>query len=194
MKKRQFCLKPDVEYVIESTLGLNSLATHIRSAHHSQLPQFRPESLLPRRPVMSARVDQFCDNLKDRLHTLEDQLAMLRTNVQKLPKQGEQALQKCLADARSKIEAEKKKVEQAQANLKARADKKISQAKDTINQWKAKGELSMLNARADLAEQYAADAVFVAVAALSDAEEAIVDAVIARNDAVEAEKPAAAVR
>ena len=141
---------------------------------------------------MTARVDQFCDKLRDRLNTLEDQLATLRTNVQKLPKQGEQVLQKYLTEARSKIEVEKKKVEQAQASLKARAEQKIGQAKDAISQWKAKGELSMLNARAELAERYAADAVYVAVAALSDAEEAIIDAVIARNDAVQAEIPAAA--
>jgi uncharacterized protein (DUF342 family) len=141
---------------------------------------------------MSARVDQFCDKLRDRLNTLEDQLATLKTNVQKLPKQGEQALQKCLNEARTKIELEKKKVEQAQANLKTRVDQKIGQAKDTISQWKAKGELGMLNARAELAEQYAADAVYVAVAALSDAEEAILDAVIARNDAIQAESSATA--
>src|SRR5687767_204734 len=116
---------------------------------------------------MSARVDQFCDKLRDRLNTFDDQLATLRTNVQKLPQQGEQALQKCLTEARSKIEEEKKKVEQAQASLKARAEQKIGQAKDTISQWKAKGELSMLNARAELAEEFAADAVYVAVAALS---------------------------
>ncbi|MFN0017194.1 MAG: hypothetical protein ACKVP0_02980 [Pirellulaceae bacterium] len=141
---------------------------------------------------MSARVDQFCDQLRDRLNTFEDQLARLKTNVQKLPKQGEQSLQKCLTEARSKIEVEKKKVEQAQASLKSRAEQKIGQAKDAISQWKAKGERGLLNARAELAEQYAADAVYVAVAALSDAEEAIVDAVIARNDAAPAETPAAA--
>jgi len=138
---------------------------------------------------MSARVDQFCDKLKDRLNTLEDQLATLRRNVQKLPKQGEQALQKCLTEARSKIDVEKKKVEQAQASLKTRAEQKIGQAKDAVSQWKAKGERSLLNARAELAEQYAADAVCVAVAALSEAEEAIIDAVIARNDALAAETP-----
>ena len=72
---------------------------------------------------MSARVDQFCDKLKDRLNSLEDQVLALKTNVQKLPQQGEQALQKYLTEARSKIEQQKKKVEKARASLKARAER-----------------------------------------------------------------------
>jgi len=141
---------------------------------------------------MSARVDQFCDKLKDRLNSLEDQVLALKTNVQKLPQQGEQALQKYLTEARSKIEQQKKKVEKARASLKARAEEKIGQVKGAVNEWKAKQEVSHLIARADFAEQYAADAVFIADSAVADAEEAIIDALLARIDAENAKAPAVA--
>ena len=93
---------------------------------------------------MSARVDQFCDQLKDRLNALENQVDTLKSNLQKLPKQGEQVLQKSLNEARSRIEGQKKKVEQAQASLKARAEQKMAQAKEAINEWKAKREVEQV--------------------------------------------------
>ena len=143
---------------------------------------------------MSARVDQFCDQLKDRLNALESQVETVKSNLEKLPKQGEQALQKSLNEARGKLDGQKKKVELAQAGLKARAEQKIAQTKEAINEWKAKRETGRLNSRADMAEQFAADAVCIAIAALDEAEEAIFDAVMARRDAEKAEAPAAAAR
>lgn len=141
---------------------------------------------------MSERVDQFCDELRLHLNALEKQVDNVKSSLQSLPEQGEQALQKSLNETRSKIEAQRKKVEQAQASLKSRAESKITQAKDAINEWKDKREVNKLNSRADRAEQYAADAVYIAIAALDEAEEAIVDAVMARIDAENAAAPTAA--
>lgn len=143
---------------------------------------------------MSARVDQFCDELRDRLNAMGNQVDALKSSLQRLPQQGEQALQSSLDDARKRIEAQKKKVEQAHASLKARAELKIAQVKDAVQEWKANREINKLNARADRAEQYAADAVYVAIAALNEAEEAIFDAVVARMDADSVGAHAAAVR
>jgi len=143
---------------------------------------------------MSARVDQFCDTLKTRLNATEEKVQLLKANLGKLPQQSEQALQKCLAETRAKVEGEKKKVEKAQASLKARAEQKVGEIKEAIGQWKAKREVSKLHARADRAEQYAADAIFVADMAVADAEEAIVDALIARMDAEKVDEPAVAAR
>jgi predicted HicB family RNase H-like nuclease len=143
---------------------------------------------------MSAKVDQFCEKLTNRLNALADQLETLKENVKQLPKEGEQALQKYLSETRSRIAQRKKSVEQVRASLMTRAEQKIGQVKEAIIEWKTKGEVSKLNARADWAEQYAADAVFIAMAALADAEEATIDALIARIEAEEAEAPAAAAR
>ena len=142
--------------------------------------------------MMSAKVDQFCDNLRSRLNAVEDRVESLKTNLEQLPAKGEQALQKCLAETRAKVAGEKKKVEKAQASLKARAEQKIGEIKEAIEQWKAKREVSKLHARADRAEQYAADAIYIADIAVAEAEEAIIDALIARMDADRVDEPAVA--
>jgi len=144
--------------------------------------------------AMSVTVDQFCEKLRSRLDGAETRFATLKSNVKALPKQGEQALQNNLDQARSKIEANKKKVAQAQANLKGRAEQKLSQTKEAINEWKVKHETTKLNARADRAEEYAADAVGYAIAMMDQAEEAILDAAVARIDADAAQTPATAAR
>jgi hypothetical protein len=59
-----------------------------------------------------------------------------------------------------------------------------------VNAWKAKRETRQLKARADRAEAHAADAVDFALATIDEAEEAILDAVVARIDADKAEKSA----
>lgn len=71
---------------------------------------------------MSARVDQFCDQLRVCLNALEYQVDTLKSNLQRLSKPGEQVLQKSLNEARSRIEGQEKKIERAQASLMARAD------------------------------------------------------------------------
>jgi hypothetical protein len=141
---------------------------------------------------MSAKVDQFCNQLRDRLNALEGQVLTLKTNVRTLPQEGEEALHKCLAETRNRVEAQKKNVEKARARLKLRAEQKVGQVKEAVSQWKAKREVSSLKARAEYAEQYAADAVLMADTAVAEAEEAIIDALIARIDAENAEAPAAA--
>jgi len=141
---------------------------------------------------MSAKVDQFCDKLKVRIDGLEARFATLKSNVKALPKQGEQALQKSLDQARGTIEADKKKVEHAQANLKSRAEQTMSHAKEAVNEWKAKRETKKLDSRADRAEEYAADALCCAVALIGQAEEAILEAALARSDADAAHAPAMA--
>jgi len=55
--------------------------------------------------------------------------------------------------------------------------------KEAVSDWKAKRETRKLNARADRAETYAADAIDYAMTSIDEAEEAILDAVVARVDA-----------
>jgi len=132
---------------------------------------------------MSAKVDQFCDQLRDRLSTIEGRLQSVKTNMKALPEQAEKALRDKLAEARTKVQAQKERVEQTRANLKARGQQKVAETKEAVSEWKAKGETRILNARADRAEAYAADALDYAVASIDGAEEAILDAVVARIDA-----------
>ena len=132
---------------------------------------------------MSAKVDQFCDKLRDQLNAIEGRIKSVKANMQTLPKQAEKAVRDKLNEARSKLQAQKGRVDQARANLKAGAQQKFVETKEAVSEWKAKHEARKLNARADWAEAYAADAIYNAVASIDEAEEAILDAVVARSDA-----------
>ena len=135
---------------------------------------------------MSATVDKFCDNLRDRLNSVEKRLQTAKRNVQSLANEGENALRQKCDDLHRKAQTEKDRFERLQASLKTKAQQKVAETKEVVSEWKAKNETRMLNARADLAEAYAADAIEFAVAAIGEAEEAILDAVVSRMDADEA--------
>lgn len=137
---------------------------------------------------MSATVDQFCDQLRERLDAIERWLQAARADLQALPGHAENALREKVEEARARLQGEKERVEQTRANLKARARQRAAETWEVISEWKAKHETRKLKARADWAEAYAAEAVFNALASIDEAVEAILDAALARLEA-DTEKP-----
>jgi hypothetical protein len=109
---------------------------------------------------MSAKVDQFCDRVRDRLDAIAGRLMAVKTNMKALPEQAEKA--------QARLRVWKQCVQQPGANLKAKA----------------------LDARAGRAETYAADVLECAVASIDEAEKAILAAVGAGIDADVAQKAA----
>lgn len=132
---------------------------------------------------MSARVDKFCDGLRDRLNTIESRVESFKANVQALPGKVEKAVHDKLEEARVKLQAQKERIDKARADLKAWGEQKKAETQATIRDWKAKGEAKRLNARADLAEAYAEAAAVVALGTIDEAEEAMLEAALARMDA-----------
>lgn len=140
---------------------------------------------------MSTTVDQFCDTLRDRLNVLGARIRTANAEMQALSGQAEKVVRAKLEEARTSLQSQKERIEQARANLKARGQQKIVETKEAISEWKAKREIQRLQARADRAEAYAADAIALATASISEAEEAILDAMVARIDAEAAQSPQA---
>ena len=68
---------------------------------------------------MSPKVVQFCDRLRDRLHTIEAWLESVKTHIQSLPEKAREVLGNKLGEAHTKLHAEKNRVEQTQAALNA---------------------------------------------------------------------------
>ena len=132
---------------------------------------------------MNAKVNQFCDGLRNRFHAVEERLAAVKTNMQAVAKEGDKALHEKLDAARRQLQAQKERVEKTQEKLKAGFRQKMTETKEAVNEWKAKREVQKLNVRADRAEAYAADAIDFALATINEAEEAMLDAVVARMDA-----------
>jgi DNA anti-recombination protein RmuC len=132
---------------------------------------------------MSEKVDQFCDTLRDRLNALDGRLQSVKANLQVLAEEAEAGLRAKLDEARTKLQAQKERIQETRANLKARAQQMVAETREAVSKWKAKGETRRLIARADLAEAYAADAIAHALASIDEAEEAILEALVARIDA-----------
>jgi len=139
---------------------------------------------------MSATVDQFCDKLRDRLNAIERRLQTVKADIQSHSEDATNAVRGKLEEAKTKLHAEKERVEKIRANLKARADQKIAETKEAVNQWVKKREIHKLQARAERAEAYAADAIAYAMVTIDEAEEAILDAVVSRMDADTVKDPA----
>jgi DNA anti-recombination protein RmuC len=134
---------------------------------------------------MSAKVDKFCENLKERLNTLDTRLSAAKTSVQALPGKAEKAVRDQYEKVHRKVQSQKERIDQLRSKLKTGAERKLAETKESVAQLKAKREAQLLNARAEGAESYAAYSVEYAAAAIDEAEEAILDAVIARLDADE---------
>lgn len=132
---------------------------------------------------MSAQVDEFCDKLRDRLNTVEERLRAFETDVQAFPNQAEKSLRDKLDEARTKLEAQKERIEETRAKFKVRIHQMMTENRQAVSEWKAKGQTRRLNARADFAEAHAVDAIALALASIDEAEQAILEAVVARRDA-----------
>jgi hypothetical protein len=132
---------------------------------------------------MGARIDQFCEDLRQKLTMADSGLDGLKAKINGKAVHVEQDVQSHLDRVNKRVEQSRAKIAAAQADIQEWADEKKAATSDKIAEWKAKRELSKLQGRADKAERYAAAASAVAVAALDEAEEASLEAWLARQDA-----------
>jgi hypothetical protein len=132
---------------------------------------------------MSAMIDQFCTRLRDSLTAVETRLKAAAASVRTFPGKAEQGLHDDLAAARLKVDGQLAQVGQAREGVKAWAAARLTETREAVAEWKAKRETQKLNGRSDRAESYAADAIFLAAAAVDEAEAAIREAAVAHLDA-----------
>jgi predicted nucleic acid-binding Zn-ribbon protein len=131
---------------------------------------------------MGARIDQFSEDLRQKLTIADSGLDGLKAKINGKAAHVEQDVQSHLDRVHKRVEQGQAKIAAAQAEIKDWADEKKAATSDKIAEWKAKRNLSKLQGRADKAERYAAAASVVAVAALDEAEEAALEAWLARRD------------
>jgi thermostable 8-oxoguanine DNA glycosylase len=132
---------------------------------------------------MSARVDQFCDNLKVKLNAIETRVRSLQAGVKELPAKAEKVIQDKINDVQNQLDSQKACFEQARASLMAWSQQKKSETKAMIDEWKRNQKSRELNARAERAEANAEAAIGFAMLSIDEAESAILDAIAARRDA-----------
>ncbi|HUK07247.1 MAG TPA: hypothetical protein VLX09_05205 [Stellaceae bacterium] len=132
---------------------------------------------------MGQRIDQFCENLRLKLTNIDSGLTSLKAKIDGKTQQAEQEARGHLEKVRRQIQQNHAKVSAAQAEMKEWAESRKAATAEKIAEWKVKRETSRLQNRADKAERYAAASIEVALAAVDDAEEAALEAWLARQDA-----------
>ena len=132
---------------------------------------------------MSPRIDKFCEELRLKLTNIESGLGSLKTKMEGKAQQGEREVRSQLDAIQKRIAQDHAKASAARAEIKAWFDNKKTVTAEKIADWKAKQEMSHLQNRADQAERYAQATIEVALTALDEAEQATLEAWLARADA-----------
>jgi hypothetical protein len=132
---------------------------------------------------VNERIDQFCENLRVKLTSLDDDMRALKAKIDREERTIEQDVQFRLDSVKKRIEQDHTKLETAQADIKKWAEERKGATDEKISEWKAKPEKAKLKGRAEAAERYAAGAAVVALAAVDEAEQASLEAWLARKDA-----------
>jgi hypothetical protein len=117
---------------------------------------------------MGQRIDQFYHDLQLKLTNIGSGLEGLKAKISGKADRAEQ-------DVRTHLDQVQRRIEQDRAKAVA--------AREKIAEWKTNHETTKLQNRADMAERYAAAAVDVTLAALDEAEQATLEAWLARADA-----------
>jgi hypothetical protein len=132
---------------------------------------------------MSERIDQFCKNLHVKLTSIENNMQALKAKIDSKTQTAEQEVRTRLDGVKKRVEQERPKVVAAQADIKKWIEERKTTTNQKIAEWKAKSEKARLKSWADFAETYAGAAAAVALAAVDEAEQASLEAWLARKDA-----------
>jgi len=132
---------------------------------------------------MNERIDQFCESLHDKLTGIDDNMEMLKAKINGNEHTAEKDVRTHLDRVRQRVEQNRAKVTTARAGIKKWLDDRKAVTNEKVAEWKTKHEQTKLQNRAQLAENYAEAAAVVASSALDDAEQAALEAWLARKDA-----------
>jgi hypothetical protein len=136
--------------------------------------------------IMMNRIDELGKNLHTKLDAGVDQLKTIKAHLEAAPGEAEVAIQRKLDGAKTTLATQKEEAAAAKARLREFVEEKKEDTKDLVTEWKEKHDRKKLDKRADRAERYAETLVDVTLYSALEAEEAILDAIVARKDADEA--------
>ena len=128
-------------------------------------------------------IDQFCEDLHQKVAMTKSSLEALKTKIDTQAAEAEKDARSHLETVRERIEQNRKKLVHSRKEAETWVDHHKEEARKKVAEWKAKGDAAKLRARADLADQYAAATKKLAIAAIDEAEEAALEAWLARKDA-----------
>ena len=131
---------------------------------------------------MGQRIDQFCEDLRLKLTNIESGVGGLKAKIDGKAQNAEQEVRNHFDKVQKRVEQDRTKLSAAQTEVKNWIAERKTETRDRVAEWKAKRETSKLQNRADKAERYAAATIVVALAAADEAEQAALEAWLARQD------------
>jgi len=132
---------------------------------------------------MGERIDKFCENLRVKLTSVDNNMRSLKAKIDGKAQTAEQDVRSHLDGVKKRIEQDRTRVTGAQADIKKWVEERKATTSEKVAEWKTKREMAKLQSRADSAERYSAAAAVVALFAVDEAEQASLEAWLARKDA-----------
>jgi len=132
---------------------------------------------------MGQQIDRFVEDLRVKLTNAKSRVDGLKAKIDEKAQNAGQEVRSHLDQVQKRIEQDRSKVLAAQTEVKNWVEARKTATAAKIAEWKAKHETKELQDHADWAERYAAASIEVALAAIDDAEQAILESWLARQDA-----------
>jgi hypothetical protein len=132
---------------------------------------------------MSERIGRLCDELRIKLHGMDRRLEVLKSNGMATFDQSQEALESQLDRVEQRIYDNRVTVEAANVRVKTWLTEKKAGSVAGEDRWTARHKTHLLEARAEDAEEYAVAVFELAAAAADEATLAVLQAILARNDA-----------
>ena len=142
---------------------------------------------------MSEQIDKFCDDLRVNMTMIDDKLRALKARARGKTNEAENAVRQQMDSIQKKIDKSNATVKAAKAKVDEWAKAQKAAAQNKIAEWKAEGDAKRLQARADMADDYAKAMSAIASSAVDEAAKAALEALLAHYD-VAAAKVVRAVR
>jgi len=132
---------------------------------------------------MSEKIDSFTNNLRDTLNDIDSRMSSVKATIESASEETQETIKSKLSEVKANLETKRQEFVTYRARLQELAVEKQAEVTSKVEEWKTKRETEHLSHRADRAENYAASGIAVAMAAIDEAEEAILEAIAARLDA-----------
>ena len=132
---------------------------------------------------MSQRIDQFSETIRKKLAEADGKLSVLKAKVDAKDENAEREVRAHFDAVTKRVDEGKGKASAAQAEIAKWMEQRKAATSAAVADWKAKGEAAKLRTRAESAERYASATIDVASSAVDAAEQAALEAWLARHDA-----------
>lgn len=135
---------------------------------------------------MENRIDHFCWEIRGKLKAVDGRMDGVKAKVEMKEEDAESCVRDHVAELQSRAKRDRAKLEAAKANAQTWVQDKKAAVADQIACWKAARASARLRDAASEAERYAAATLEIAMAAIDEAEQAALEAWLARQDADQA--------